>query len=229
MHLRHVTRKEGRNALKPHPFLKFICCIEVQLYCCPALPCPALCGCRTAPVRRESRSCILGAFPLGKHRTGGHWCCELWGLTLIQEMKPLTQWTAPWHQHTCWESSSFKAALDVKGVAKMIREVLCGCFYETVFIELLFITFFSLVILSVIAFQLLQKKGAEKIVAEVSPGASFVSSDQAVLSSAQNCKWNSWNWWVLSKGTKGEHKIWSPHLSKGSPCRQELFYLLGSL
>lgn len=81
-----------------------------------------------------------------------------------------------------------KVALDVKGVAKMIREMLYGCFYGTVFIELLFITCFSLVILSVAAFQPLQKKGAEKSVAEVSPGAPFVSSDQAMSSSAQNCK-----------------------------------------
>lgn len=45
-----------------------------------------------------------------------------------------------------------------------------------------------MVILSVIAFQLLQKKGAEKIMAEVSPGAPFVCLDQAMSSSAQNCK-----------------------------------------
>lgn len=36
-----------------------------------ALPCPALGGCRAAPVRLDSRSCILGAFPLGKQRFEG--------------------------------------------------------------------------------------------------------------------------------------------------------------
>lgn len=63
MHLRHVRKKEerGKNALKPHPFIKFICCIKVQLRAL-LLPCPALCGCRAAPERQESRSCILGAF-----------------------------------------------------------------------------------------------------------------------------------------------------------------------
>lgn len=177
-------------------------------------------------MRQESRSCILGAFALEKHRSEGRWCCELWGLNLIQEIKPLTQWTAPCHQHTCWEST-LKVALDVKGVAKMIREMLYGCFYGTVFIELLFITCFSLVILSVTAFQPLQKKGAEKSVAEVSPGAPFVSSDQAMSSTAQNCKWNSWDLGVLSKGAKGEYKIWSPHLSKGSPCRQGIVPFTG--
>lgn len=45
-----------------------------------------------------------------------------------------------------------------------------------------------MVILSVIAFQLLQKKGAEKIVAEMSSRAPFVSLDQAMPSSAQNCE-----------------------------------------
>lgn len=58
---------------------------------------------------------------------------------------------------------------------------------------------------------------------------SLVSSDQTMSSSAQSCKWNLWNLGVLSKGSKGEQKIWSPHLSKGSSCRQELFLLLGSL
>lgn len=45
-----------------------------------ALPCPALCGCRAAPGRQESRSCILGAFPLGKHssRVAGAVNCEVW-------------------------------------------------------------------------------------------------------------------------------------------------------
>lgn len=194
------------------------------------LPCPAL-------------PCVAAEQPLGGRRAGAaFWVPFLWANTALRVAGAVNceVWMSAKRSNHCHSElllgTSTLVGNPLSRLPWMWRVLLkwSGQCYMAVFMRLYLLNSYLLPAFQGLFSVLLhssyyRKKGAEKIVAEVSPGAPFVCLGQAMSSSAQNCKWNSWNLGVLSKGTKGEHRIWSPHLSKGSPCRQELFHFLGSL